>query len=957
VSLTPERWRAASALLGAALERAPDERSALVNEACGADVELRAEVEAMLAAAERADGSLGVPESWRAEALEAVDATPDVTVRLASALSGRYVVGRELGSGGMATVYLARDLRHRRPVALKVLHPNLGVLLGPRRFRREIEMAANLSHPHILPLFDSGEADGLIYFTMPYVAGETLRARLLRDGALPIPAAVGVVRDVAKALAYAHKHGVVHRDIKPANILIEDGHALVADFGIARAVHPAQERPAPFPLEDPESATGESLTQTGNSPGTPGYMAPEQTHGDADIDHRADLYALGVVAYEALAGAHPFGARTPDEFVAAHRSEIPTPIDARRPDVPASLAALVMKALAKAPADRPQSADDFLHALNALGTIPGATDSAPRPVEPSAEAPALAPAAGVRGSRAASVVAIAVLVLAAVGGAAWYLVGRAADPALQRVLVVPFENATGDSTLAPLGRMAADWVAQGLAQSSTVQVTADLAAVAAGEGGLRAAAAENGAGTVVAGSYYLDGDSVRVQARVTDVARWTLVGPVPPVSASRRERTAMLEPLRQRVMAVVLVAHDPRSAEWNIGAPPPTYVAYEQFLEGMDLFARGAWLDAIPSWDRAAALDSTYALPVLHVIQAHLNMNDVAAADSVARRFDQARTLHRFDRALLDYLRGLIDGNSIAALEGARAMARAVPGVSLPHLLQAYTAVAARRPREALDAASHVAYRFGQWRIGWSAQVYWQRVTDAHHLLGDHGKELAAARTGLEIIPENVEARSYELRALAALGRVEEIERKLDGLEALPPAPGGRSLAVLLVSLADEMLAHGNAEAARRVLRRAVDWQRGRPLEEQRSVAAREHLAMTLVKLGDRAAAETLLVGLGAERPASHLAGLALLAAQRHERTRAAQLADQLRALTGPYDRGRTTYALAQIYAQLGDTAAITLLQQALDEGIPYAPEVHSDAYFAPLRGDRRFQELMKPRG
>jgi len=490
-----------------------------------------------------------------------------------------------------------------------------------------------------------------------------------------------------------------------------------------------------------------------------------------------------------------------------------------------------------------------------------------------------------------------------------------------------------------------------------VQVTADLGRVASGETDLKAAAAQNGAGTVVAGSYYLDGDSVRVQARVTDVARWTLVGPVPPVSASRTERTAMLEPLRQRVMAVVLVAHDPRSAEWNIGAPPPTYVAYEQFLEGMDLFARGKWHEAIPSWNRAAALDSAYALPVLHVIQAYLNMNDVAAADSVARLVEGRQTLHRFDRALLDYLRGLIDGKSMAALEGARAMGNAAPGAPIPHLLVAYTAMAANRPGEALHAAAKLPYRFGQWRIGWTAQVYWQRVTDAHHLLGDFGEELDAARTALGIIPENAEARSYELRALAALGQVEEIKRKLDAFEALPPAPGGRSLAVLLVSLADELLTHGHAEAARHVLQRAVAWQRGRPLAEQRSVTGRERLAMTLVRLGDRAAAETLFVGLGAERPAGRLAGLALLAAQRGERARAAQLAEQLRALTGPYDRGRTTYALAQIYAELGDTTAVTLLQQALDQGISYAPEVHSDTHFARLRGDRRFQELMKPRG
>ena len=247
--LTPERWRAAAAVLGAALERTPAERPALLAAACGADVALRSEVEALLAVAERSENSLGVPSAWRAEAVRADGSVSANTAagrnaldpeRLAAALEGRYVVERELGRGGMATVYLARDVRHRRPVALKVLHADVGALLGPSRFRREIEMAANLRHPHILPLFDSGEVDGLLYYTMPYVPGETLRQRLERAGGpLPLAEARSVVRDVADALAHAHRHGVVHRDIKPENILLADGHAAVADFGIARAIRSA----------------------------------------------------------------------------------------------------------------------------------------------------------------------------------------------------------------------------------------------------------------------------------------------------------------------------------------------------------------------------------------------------------------------------------------------------------------------------------------------------------------------------------------------------------------------------------------------------------------------------------------------------------------------------------------------------------------------------------------------
>src|SRR5215203_4449688 len=372
---TPERWRAAAAVLGAALERTPAERPAIVAAACGTDMELRSEVEALLAVAERGEISLGVPSAWRAAAVRAdgsgsgparadVPNVPDLA-HLASALEGRYAIERELGRGGMATVYLARDVRHRRPVALKVLHHDVGALLGPSRFRREIETSANLRHPHILPLFDSGEADGLLYYTMPYVPGESLRDRLQHaGGALPLVEARRVVRDVADALAHAHRHGVVHRDIKPENILLADGHAVVADFGIARAVRRAHATQGSDAAADPSG----TLTSAGTALGTPAYMAPEQAVGDVATDHRADLYALGVVAYEVLAGAHPFGARTPQALVAAHLTETPTPLTGRRNDVPPEFAALVMRCLEKDPAARPQSAEEIVSMLETVRT-------------------------------------------------------------------------------------------------------------------------------------------------------------------------------------------------------------------------------------------------------------------------------------------------------------------------------------------------------------------------------------------------------------------------------------------------------------------------------------------------------------------------------------------------------------------------------------------------------------
>src|SRR5688572_23462566 len=205
-----------------------------------------------------------------------------VIPRLGAAISDRYRIERELGTGGMATVYLAEDVRHRRRVALKVLHPELSAVLGPERFLKEIELTASLQHPHILPLFDSGSADGQLYYVMPFVDGETLRARLERERQLPVADAVRLATEVADALSYAHGRGVVHRDIKPENILLQGGHALVADFGIALAV---------------QQAGGQRMTQTGLSLGTPQYMSPEQAMGEKAIDARSDVYALGAVSY------------------------------------------------------------------------------------------------------------------------------------------------------------------------------------------------------------------------------------------------------------------------------------------------------------------------------------------------------------------------------------------------------------------------------------------------------------------------------------------------------------------------------------------------------------------------------------------------------------------------------------------------------------------------------------
>src|SRR5437764_4982200 len=259
-----------------------------------------------------------------------------VVEQLGAALADSYRVERELGAGGMATVYLAHDLKHDRDVAIKVLHPDLGAALGSERFLTEIRTTARLQHPHILALLDSGDAGGLLYYVMPLVTGETLRSRLERERLLPIDDAARIAREVADALGYAHGLGVIHRDIKPENILLQNGHAAVADFGIALAV---------------QTAGGARMTQTGLSLGTPQYMSPEQAMGERTIDARSDIYALGAVVYEMLTGDPPFTGSTVQAIVAKVLSERPTPLRMLRDTVPPATEHAVLTALAKLPAD------------------------------------------------------------------------------------------------------------------------------------------------------------------------------------------------------------------------------------------------------------------------------------------------------------------------------------------------------------------------------------------------------------------------------------------------------------------------------------------------------------------------------------------------------------------------------------------------------------------------------
>jgi len=432
--------------------------------------------------------------------------------RLQSRLADRYSVERELGKGGMATVFLAKDIRHDREVAIKVLHPELSASIGAERFEREIKLSAKLQHPHILGLIDSGEADGLLYYVMPFVKGEALRDRLDREGQLPIEDAIQIALETADALGYAHAQGIIHRDIKPENILLSGGHALVADFGIARAA---------------TEAGGQKLTQTGMAVGTPVYMAPEQSVGDA-VGPTSDLYSLGCVLYEMLAGEPPFTAKNAQALMARHAMEAVPSIRIVRNTVPEEVEDTIFAAMAKVPADRPQNAAQF---AELLGMPLGATASRRASIRTTAAR--RVPTGAVRTFQGALpwwrkpwAMALGGVIVLAVAATGYLLLkrpgggGTASDVNVRRIAVLSFEDQSKDKQLGYLADGLTDALISTL--SSVPELTVrSRDAIAPYRGSTLSPDSIGRAldvGTIVRGSVEPDGDKIKVNFHVVDAA-------------------------------------------------------------------------------------------------------------------------------------------------------------------------------------------------------------------------------------------------------------------------------------------------------------------------------------------------------------------------------------------------------------------------------------------------------
>jgi tetratricopeptide (TPR) repeat protein/TolB-like protein len=853
----------------------------------------------------------------------------DQLERLKAALSDRYRIERELGSGGMAMVYLAEDLKHHRKVAVKVLRPDLAAALGPERFLQEIEIAARLQHPHILPLHDSGEADGFLFYVMPFVEGLSLRDKLAKEGELPIGDAVRIMRDVVDALTEAHAHGVVHRDIKPENIMLRGRHALVTDFGVAKAVSEATGR--------------EKLTTAGVALGTPAYMAPEQASADPHLDQRVDIYAVGAVAYELLTGRPVFMGTTPQMVLSAHMTEPAQPVTKHRDTVPSALESVVMRCLEKRPADRWQSAEELLPQLEALATPSGGVTPAET-----------APVSAVRPKRIGTLVTAvaAVVILCAIG--AWLLIaGRSRALERSRVVVAPFDDLTGDSAYADLGRIAASYLTQNLQETDLVRIVPATDVAALDFSSASDLGEQTGAGLVIAGSYYLEGDSVFFRSEIVDARRGEVLSVPELVGAARNERMQAVEALRQRVLGALATWMDPEIGDWarTLGSTP-TYEAYREWTACNERFMNRAYAEAIEHCVNAFEADTAFVEPLAIAAVAHMNRGQDAQADSLARELAlrQGR-LSRLSRIWVRWIRADLDGNVAEQLRLVRQQGENAPlGWQYQWGFEAYHN---NRQQEAIEVLERMDPDQGQFS-NWYA--YWTVLASAYHMLGDYEGELSVAREARERHPDQLATLNSEVRALIALGDTDEALEILEQslmLEAPGFSPAG---SMRLAAL--ELRAHGHPGKAEPLFERAVQWYRSLP--PPRLAELRSSLAYTLFCQGSLEEADELYRQLRSEEPedVDHMGALGIIAARQARIEEARAIADSLAAWDRPYRRGSQTYFRAGIAAWLGDEArSVALLQQAFTEGSVFGVYLHTDPELQPLWDYAPFQEFLRPKG
>lgn len=864
-------------------------------------------------------------------------------------LGDSYVLERELTAGGTSRVFVAMDTTLGRKVVVKVLPPEQAVDISTDRFRREIRVAAQLQHPNIVPLHFAGtSSNGLLYYIMPYVEGDSLRSLLARSGPRPIAEVMRILRDIASALAHAHERGVVHRDIKPENVLLSGGIAVVTDFGIAKALSDSH-------ITDPQEAVP---TDAGVAVGTLKYMAPEQASGSPSVDHRADIYALGVVAYELLSGATPFHGRTPQGTLIAHMAEEPRALTSLSRDVPSEIADLVMRCLLKNPDDRPSSAAEIIGALDVIATPGGGTQIGS----------AAARARHGRRHLRWILPAVAAVVMAVVLSVSIGDTGQADTLVHDRVVVGRFENRTGDSSLNALAAVASDWITQGLLTSSVAEVlqAPDTGSTSASRD-LRNVARRVKARLAVEGSYFRHGDSVYITADLLDVETGAVKAKVGPIAAPFSRPLDGAEQLRQRIAAALGLAVRPETDPViPLAIRPPRYDAYREYLLGIraaqGLDQRGGLAHLL----RAVQLDPEFHMASARLAVSYQNLGDCFRSDSIVNALRSVEDqLTEWERTYSEHVGAWCRGDWEAFDRIGRRLEEIAPKSTVGKFLAARSAGFVHKRAETVEGLKKLDPAGPSLRG--NMQYYDDLISSLHFLAdyrGDFRENLRVARRASRQYPKRVHARMYEIDALAGMGRGEEVEAVLNEAVTMPAQPGDNETPVARVMRAvTELRAHGDTVRSRALSHRALTMLRAQPRIPGEAISEGEQWMIALYHLGRYGEARVMLDSVmkphAGDRYA-YYAWLGRLAARVGDTSTARLAMDSIEARTAPrFDKGASQFHRARIAAVLGEREeTIALLRESFARGGPPSQYTRLRHFhdFEAMRGYRPFQDLLRPR-
>jgi serine/threonine-protein kinase len=853
--------------------------------------------------------------------------------RLRQALAPDYEVERELASGGMGSVFLAYDRKLDRRIALKILRPELASATASERFVREARTLARLKHPCIVPVYQAAEWDGLSYYLMEYVEGETLAERLTK-GPLTSDSVAKLADDLLAGLEVAHANGIVHRDVKPANVILVGERAVLVDFGIAKRVRESDEQ----------------LTASGHVVGTPAYMAPEQLAGD-EATPATDIYAVGMLLYEAVTGRR--WARSSTDM-------------ADWGGVPGWLYRGLRRALALSPEERWQSAADFRRAVTlATGHTPLMS-------------------LVWRGTVVATLALAAVLTVK-------YIASEADTGLLrERVAVAIFENQTGDPTLEPLGKIAALSITDGLVEMGlatglvkvvpTIVViyesrSSDGLANSSGTLSVAGLADRTRAGTIVSGAYFLHGDTLRFQAEVIDAATSDILQTLSAAVSSVSDPMQAVNELRDRIQAALATIFDLRiGGTAEVSSQPPTFEAYQEYVTAVQLIVEDKYKDAIPHLYKAYSADSTYTMPLLWLAAA---VDEGAEKDSLVRivaALDEVR-LRPYDRMFRDVLLSFAnDEPEPVRLQAVERLLDLAPDPLFVALVATFEGVFRDRPRWALHLISLLDPELNYAR-GWTAAA----AAESYHMLGRHRDELEEARAVRSYYRHQPDALKLEVQALAALGRGDEVWASID--EAIHLGSEEQRAAEDLIEVAaGELYAHGHREIALEVLGRAIEWYETRPEitdttgysysdaffgtpEVGQIVAVRRKYGTVLYMAGrlDEAEAVFDIIEIPPRSEDEFECSLnrARIAARRGNRAAAMRLSACL------WDTDKKLFMIDRVYQEavllaiLGEKDEAVRLLRIRAAGFWGSQHMgrHRDFNLLPLRGYQPFEELIAPRG